>query len=60
MVTIGTVFSAFQLEAVSGFEPGKSAELSGHRLHGKSPTHGRGTKLASRPFTRGTATPLAA
>jgi hypothetical protein len=60
MLPIGTCFSAFQVKAVAGLEPGKSAELSGHRLEGKSPTHRRETQLASRLLTRGTATPLAA
>jgi hypothetical protein len=60
MWTIGTVFSAFQVKAAVGPDPGKCVELSYQQLEGKSPIHGRRTELASHPFTRGTVTLLAA
>lgn len=61
MLTIGTPFSAFQVKAVVGLEPGKQlAELSDHGFERKWPIRAGGTKLGSRPFTRYEGTPLGA
>jgi hypothetical protein len=61
MLTIETLFSAFQVKAIVGLEPGKQlAELSHHGFERKRPTCATGTKLASRPFTRHEGTSLGA
>ena len=61
MSTIGTLSSAFQVKTSAGLRPDKQfAELSDRSFERKWPSHAKGTKLASRPFTRGTTTPLAA
>ena len=51
MWTIGTLFSAFQLEAITGLEPG-NAELSDHSLERKWPSRATRTNLSSCSFTR--------
>jgi hypothetical protein len=51
MLTIRSVFSAFQVKAIVGLEPGKQcAELSDRGFERKRPTRMR-TKLPQRPFT---------
>jgi hypothetical protein len=60
MLTIGTLFSVFQVEAIVGPEPGKQlVELSHRGFERKWSARGVGTKLPSRPFTTHATAPSA-
>ena len=60
MSTIGTLFSAFQVNASIGLEPYQCVELSDHNVERKRPSRATRTKLSSRPSTRQHGRPVGA